>query len=205
MAYMDPESSEKYVFVLKYIDFNEYLTPSKKNMAKEKVKTSAKVIDSPLPNQHSEVIISWVSPSFVKHDKGIAWYVVAGLILIGILWYSLYSASWSTALVFLLFAGVYIMNSKHEPAGIVTAITELGVQHGTQFFPYSKIKGYWLVYKPPQVKVIHLQLTGRGGEITIDLGDQPAASVRNILSREIPEIEGKGEPFVNYVTRILKL
>lgn len=174
-------------------------------MAKRKAKTNTKVIDSPLPNQHSEVLISWVSPSFVKHDKGIAWYIIAGLALIGILWYSLMTSSWSVALVFLLFAGVYLMNSKHEPQNIVTAITELGVQHGTKFFPYSRIKGYWLVYKPPKVKMIHLKLTSRGGEVAIDLGDQPAALVRNILSREIPEIEGQGEPFIDYVTRILKL
>ena len=155
--------------------------------------------------QHSNVIIAWTSPSFQKHEKGVRWYIIASLVLAGILWYSLMSGSWSTALVFLLCAGVYLMNGQHSPVDTVTAITDLGVQHGTQFYPYGKIKGYWLVYKPPHVKVLHLKLTGRKGDIAIDLDDQPAAEVRNVLSREIPEIEGNGEPFVNYLTRILKL
>lgn len=155
--------------------------------------------------QHSNVLIAWTSPSFQKHEKGIAWYIIAALLLGGILWYSLMSGSWSTALVFLLFAGVYLMNSRHEPMDAVTAITDLGIQHGRKFFSYGEIKGYWLAYKPPQVKVLHIRLSGRKGEVEIDLNDQSPAEVRAILSREIPEIEGKGEPFVNYVTRILKL
>lgn len=166
---------------------------------------SASAISSVPRLQHSNVLIAWTSPSFQKHEKGIVWYIVAALLLGGILWYSLMSGSWSTALVFLLFAGVYLMNSRHEPMNAVTAITDLGVQYGTKFYTYNQIKGYWLSYKPPYVKVLHIQLSGRRGDIAIDLNDQPPAEVRAILSREIPEIEGKGEPFVNYVTRILKL
>ena len=154
---------------------------------------------------HNSVLISWAAPGYKEHSKGVVWYAVATLSLLGILWYSLMSGSWSTAVVFLLFAGVYVMSMQHKSPDVMSGITELGVQHGTKFYPFSRIKGYWVVYKPPEVKVLHIQLVGKKEDISIELGNQSPVQVRNLLSREIPEIEGKGEPFLNYVTRILKL
>jgi len=154
---------------------------------------------------HNNVLIAWAAPAYTDHSKGVVWYAIAALTLVGILWYSLMSGSWSTAVVFILFAGVYVMSMQHKAPDVMSGITELGVQSGTEFYPFSQIKGYWVVYQPPSVKVLHLQLVGKKQDISIQLGDQSPVEVRNLLSREIPEIEGKGEPFINYITRILKL
>jgi hypothetical protein len=187
---------------------NNTKTKSKRAPRKANKKQVVKVVpkqDQKQQAYHSKVLTSWVSPEYADHHKGIIWYVLAGLVLVGILWYSLMSASWSTAVVFVLFAGVYLMNMHSKPRDAANAITELGVQVGGQFYAFSQIKGFWIVYKPPRVSTLHIQLVGKRDDIAVELDEQSPAVVRNLLSREIPEIEGKGESFVNYVTRVLKL
>lgn len=180
---------------------------AKKKTAKRTVKKGRAVQQYPRYEQsaHNAVLVSWVAPEYAKHHRGIVWYVLAALSLGGIMWYSLASGSWTTGAVFLLLAGVYLMNMRDEPRRIVGAVTELGIQYGTQFYPFSQIQGFWVVYKPPRVSTLHLKLVNKREDISIELGEQSPVVIRNLLSREIPEVEGEGEPFINYVTRILKL
>lgn len=151
-------------------------------------------------------IISWKAPSYVAHEKTWRWYLVAGIILSGLLIYAVISESWTFAVALITAAYIYIYTHQTPPKEQDIIISEIGIKEGNHYFPYSKIKGFWVIYEPPYVKQLHLIVDNRSiSEFTIQLGDQDPAEVRNFLCSQIQEYEGKEETFLDLLTRRLKL
>lgn len=155
---------------------------------------------------YGNMVLSWVSPEFIKHPKGRLWFIIAGLIVIAVIFYSILKNSWSTAVVFTVLAGVYFLQQRTEARNIQIIISEIGVKVGENFYPYNQIKFFWIIYDPPFVKTLNFKTTNRiFPQITIQLNDQNPALVRNYLVQQIPEIEGKEESFSDILIRMFRL
>ncbi len=151
-------------------------------------------------------VLSWEVPEFIKHDRGKLWFIIAGCVLALIFIYSLSTNSWSTAVAFLVVAGVYYMHHHHEPRIIKITISQIGIKADTIEIPFSQIRYFWMIYEPPHVKTLHIATTKRTmPELTIQLGYQNPAELRNYLTQQIPEMTGKQESFTHLITRLLKL
>ena len=161
---------------------------------------------SPEALSQDRILISWHAPEFIDHPRGPWWFAIAGLLTLGAVLYSLYTSSVTTALVFLLLAGVYFLTHNQAPRIIDIKVTELGIRVHETFYPYNTIRSFWLVYRPPFVQTLNLQTTKKTfPRLVIQLNGQDPIPLHDVLSKKIPEVEGAEEGFVEATTRIFRL
>lgn len=156
---------------------------------------------------HRKTLLSWEAPEYIRHHRGRNWYIVAGLVLAGLLTYAFFTGSLTMALAFILLAAVFLLAERKQPRRLITRVTDLGIEHGGEFYPFHHINAFWLVYYPPLVTAMYLRvIKGRHiKHLRIELGDQMPQEVRELLLKELPEIEGAREPFSDLLARLLKL
>lgn len=151
-------------------------------------------------------LLSWIAPEYSKHEKGAAWVTMAISITAGLIAYAILTKSWTMSAAFFMLAIVYFLEHKKKPENIRIELTEMGVKVKDKFYPFSHFKTFWIIYKPPMVKTLHLRFAGkRYGDLLIQLADQDPVKVRNLLLTQLPEWEGKEEAITDVLVRVFKL
>lgn len=158
-------------------------------------------------NQNREqVLLQWEAPEFIKPAKSYIWFAGAILAVAGMVVYAVKTHSLTMAVAFIVLAGVYAIAHHREPGRIPIQITTLGIAAGKTRIPYNQIKAFWLVYEPPHVKVLKLLTTDKlMAELTLQLDGQDPGEVRELLVKQVPEHEGRGENLVDVLIRVMKL
>ena len=159
-----------------------------------------------LHHEHHATLLEWETPEFVPIPRGRTWYTVAGLILAVFVGYGFVTDNLTMAIVFILLAIVFMLAEKKQPRDVKVTITDLGVMYNGDYYAYHHINAFWLVYHPPYVRVLYLRLrVGKGFKLVkIELNHQKPQTVRQLLLKEIPEIEGAQEPMTDLLARILR-
>ncbi len=181
-------ATENAVFLLKYKDL------IKQKMTDKKTKTGDKII------------ISWIAPEYIQHQKSARWYMIAGTALLLFLVWAIYTKSWSMALAIIVFSLVYqYTQSNHPPKDIKIAVTESGIGVGKMFFPYSHIQAFWIINKPG-LKTLNLRVSKSFfSDVIIQLNNQDPVVLRQYLVGQVAEWEGKDERLGDVFLRLLKL
>lgn len=163
--------------------------------------------NQPQTTDHLNVLLSWEAPKFIRHERGRNWYMAAGLALAGLLAYAFFTASLTMALALIVLTAVFLLAEKKPPRIVTTKITNLGIEYNGTFYAYHQISAFWLVYYPPMVSALYLRLiNGRNFKhLRIELGGQAPQAVRDLLLKELPEIEGAREPGTDLLARLFKL
>ena len=129
-------------------------------------------------HNEGQTIMTWVSPEYIAHRKGKRWYIVAGIVVVAVVAYALYSGNWSMAAAVIVFTGVYQhTHHYHPPKNMDVLVTDLGIRVGHLFFPYSHIQAFWIIYKP-DFKTLNLRVTGNfWADVVVQLNDQDPCSM----------------------------
>ncbi|MBI5415004.1 hypothetical protein HZA38_05855 [Candidatus Peregrinibacteria bacterium] len=150
-------------------------------------------------------ILKWHVPEYEYRDKGPIWKFLAILLVIGLIIYGIISDSYPFSVVVALFAGVYFLTHK-KPKVIEICVTDMGIQVDHRFYEFSNIRNFWILFKPGEVETLNLHLAKNVvKEVSILLGEQDPAELREVLSRFVSELAGKDESAVDWITRKLKL
>lgn len=156
---------------------------------------------------HRTILLEWDTPEFLPARRGKIWFISTGSVLIFLLIYAFLSANLTMAIVFILLAVIFILVEKREPKMVKMIITDMGIQYKDNFYPYHHINSFWLVYHPPYVQALYLKVrTGRTLRLLrVQMNGQKPQTIRELLLKEIPEIEGAQEPTSDLLARALKL
>lgn len=155
--------------------------------------------------KHDRILLEWKAPEFISHPKGGAWFFVAGIVVLALIAYAIYTNSATMAIVFIVLAGVYILTHYQEPRDIDIKITELGIYADDTFYSYHDIEAFWIIYHARFVRELNLKLKNQTSKVVLQLGPQDPAEVRRVLSKEVPERKGAHESLVDVLTRALRL
>ncbi|MCX6807674.1 MAG: hypothetical protein NTZ80_02645 [Patescibacteria group bacterium] len=154
-----------------------------------------------------KILLGWNAREWIQHEKGTTWWIIAGIAVIIAVIVALIYGQWTTAVVFALLGGTYYLISHEKPRVVPISITEFGVHFGDKFWQYANIRKFWIVYDPPHVTTLHLDI--KEGkmikEIVIQLEDLNPLDVRDTLARQIPEAEGQEERSLDKIARTLKI
>ncbi|MBI5754609.1 hypothetical protein HZA41_00135 [Candidatus Peregrinibacteria bacterium] len=151
-------------------------------------------------------VIAWKAPEYIKHQKGRTWFIVAGIVILLLIAYGIKTGSFSTVLVFIVLAAVYLLAHTHEPRHLPIIISQMGIKIGSKCYPYAQIKAFWIQYHPPLVKTLNFRTIDRFfKEEVVQLDGQDPVPVRVYLARQIPEWEGKEEGLMEVLIRILRI
>ncbi len=157
-------------------------------------------------NSFDKHIIGWTAPEYIQHEKGLKWFIAAGIIILILVVYGILADNWTLSIALVLAAAVYVMVHGQTPGDVKVVVSKTGIKVGEREYPYQNIKYFWIIYKPPKVKTLNLQTNSKFlPDITIQLGDQDPAELRTFLLMHIREREGKEETLVDSFLRILKL
>lgn len=155
---------------------------------------------------HNKVLLEWKTPEFITHPKGKSWFLIAGLLILVLIAYALFTGSATMTIVFIVLTGVYYLTHNQAPDIIDIQITELGIYVDKTFHPFNAISHFWIVYHPPYVQTLNFRIgQNRFSKVTVQLNQQDPAEVRRALAREIPEVEGEGESMMDLLIRMLRL
>ena len=180
-------------------------TNKNKNIDGDKLAVSSQNQPS-VDNQFNKALISWHTPEFIRYPRTWLWFFIAGVIDLALLGYAYYSNSITMGLVFAVLPIVILLEQRKHPEMKEVIISPYGIKFGIRKFPYSEIKKFWILHHPPHVNELHILTNNRiSPEITIHMMNVDPVLLRNFLITQISELEGKKEPLVETLVRVLKL
>lgn len=157
-------------------------------------------------NPFDEAIISWESPEYIQHEKGVIWYLAAIACALILCVYAIFTANWTLVLALIVLAAVYYRIHGFPPQNVKVKISKTGIKINSKEYPYQNIDSFWIIYNPPSTKTLNLKSNSRLlPDIAIQLGDQDPSELRAYLVSQIREREGREELFIDSLIRILKL
>ncbi|MDD2758299.1 MAG: hypothetical protein PHD72_02915 [Patescibacteria group bacterium] len=153
------------------------------------------------------VVYSWNFKEYEKFDRGRKWYLVMGLIAAALIFYAVTSGNYLFALIIVLFGIIILLQEMQEPAELAFAITDTGVIVGSKYYPYNDLENFWLVYNPPEVKVLYFQPKSIiKHRLHIPLLDINPEELRNYLNQYLSEdLEQEEEPLSDRLSRLFKM
>lgn len=160
------------------------------------------------PHVHAfdKALISFRAPEYIHHEKSALWFAIAGVIAILLVAYGLLTDGWTFSLAIIIFAGTYYLLHRHSPPTVEVKISKFGVKIGRHIFPYSRIKGFFLLYDPPFTNKLYFRMVSRfHPDIFIQMEKTDPAKARHILLAYLPEFKGVGEPFSDTLVRLFRL
>lgn len=158
------------------------------------------------PSAFDHAVISWVTPEYIKHEKGFFWKVAAITFLAVLAAFGLMENAWTFSLAIVAFGVTYFLINLEAPKNVEVKISETGIKFGNRKYSYGKIKAFWVIYQPPYVKTLNIRVHGEFlSDISIQLNGQNPAMVREFLLTKIPEMEGKAETLSDALFRLLKI
>jgi hypothetical protein len=156
---------------------------------------------------HGRVLASWEFAEFIKQDRGLAWYIGAGLVGAMLIIYSLVTANYLFALIVIITVFIILINSLKEPIKMNFSITEDGLLLEKRFYSFRDIKRFWIIYEPPRVKTIYFDFNSAlRPKLSIPLMDQNPLSIRQIALEYLEEdLKEENESGTDALEKLLKL
>ena len=156
-------------------------------------------------NFRQEVLAHWQAPEHEVYQKDRRWFLYAGLILMAIVGYAIWTDSPMMAITFILIGALGYIFANTQPRIVDFYITESGIIAGRELYEFQNIKSFWIFYEPHQLKVISLHMKGTLMPfIHIPIHDEDPVEIRELLMQHIEEV--RQEPsVVDTLERILRI
>lgn len=133
---------------------------------------------------------SWKAPEFEVYEKSNRWYLIAGVFILAVIAYALFTNGPIMAVTFILLGIVGFIHLQKDPRVITFAITSKGVLADKEMYLYDNIFSFWIFYEPNHMKTISLHTKASMlPYVHIPLGDEDPVALREMLLENIPEIK----------------
>ncbi len=156
---------------------------------------------------YGTTVLTWRAPEYQEHERGQRWIMTASVGAMIMIAWAIWSDTYTFAAVVILLAGLYFLTHRDKPKDVDISLTTSGILSENQFFPYTNMKEFWILYDPDSnLKTLNISLkSGLVRETTFQLGPQDPMEIRSFLSAHVNELEGRGETIIEKIIRILKL
>ncbi len=166
-----------------------------------------------MPNTtYGQKLLSWSVLEMPHHDRSKAWYVVVGLIALGLILYALFIGDGQRsnplfALIILLVVVIFFAQSIVGNRQINLTLYENGLEVGRQFFAYREMSNFYIIYQPPQIKQLYIVFKSLSQpRLCLDLSDVNPVKIRQILVDYLDEdLDKEQESLTETIGRGLKL
>lgn len=161
---------------------------------------------TPAPVAADVVLARWDFPEHETHERGWWWYLIAGIVALAVLYYAYRTQNPLFGVIVVLSGIIFAVTEYRGPDFHVFAITEDGVIAGLNFYKYSELQNFYLIYDPPRVKKLYVKPRSLLRPwLTIPLMDEDPNRIRTLLKKNLPEdLEKEEEPVSDYFGRMFK-
>lgn len=154
-----------------------------------------------------EVQYNWAFDEYEKYDRSRRWYWITGLIIAALLIYSAVTANYLFALIVVLFTIILLLQELRQPIQVDFGITDTGIVVGRKYYPYSELEKFWIIYNPPNVKVLYFEpKSAIKHRLHIPLFDIDPQEIRSYLTQYlIEDLDKEEEPLSDRLGRLFKI
>jgi len=168
-------------------------------------------MDEPIPDEnlkrgdYGRLLHQWQGPEFEVYEKSDQWYAWAGIFLLVIVVYAMFTNGPIMAITFIMVGIVGYIQLQKDPRNVNFAITTEGIIADKDIYLFENVYSFWIFYDPHHTKIISLHTKASMLPfVHIPLQDEDPVQVREILLPYIPEI--KQEPsMVDTIEKLLHI
>jgi hypothetical protein len=156
-----------------------------------------------MPKQ-PETIIEWQAPEFRHYPKNAAWFIIFTLVVAVLVIYQITQKDYFGAISIAIIAGFFGAFALHRPKIVTVRISTHGLHIDDAHIPFTHIKQFWIV-DTEHHKTLNLETTAYLNHLlTIELNEQDADEVQEILEEILPENPEKSETAVQRISHRVK-
>ncbi len=157
-----------------------------------------------MTKKQPETIIEWEAPEFRHYQKNAAWFITFGIIVALILAYEIFQRDWFGAITLLIIAGLFAAFALHKPKIVTVKISTQGIHIDDTHIPFTHIKQFKVVDTDDH-KTLNIETTAYLNHLlTIELSDQDADEVQEIMSELLPEDPNPDESMMQRIAHRFK-
>ncbi len=152
--------------------------------------------------------ISWEIDETKKYPRDKKWYIIAGIIAVGLIVYALFTKNYFFALIIILASGLIIYFDNEPVKRILFTIKYNGFQVANTFFDFQSVRNFYIIYKPNEdVKKLFVEFKNPiKHRLSIELENQDPIEIRNYLLQYLDEdLEKENEPISEGLAKIFRL
>jgi hypothetical protein len=151
------------------------------------------------------IYLAWESPAREKCVRGRIWWIIAGLLIAGLLAYSILSANFAFAVIVVMFGLLVFIGKKPVDGPINIVIAREGILVNSILYTYPNIKEFFIVTDPARLFIVPNQMLGGRVDVFIP-EDIDNNELRMVLRKLVKEnTEQVAEPLGDTIARKLKL
>jgi len=150
-----------------------------------------------------DILHEWSIAEYEQYERNWIWYLLMGTLGTVFVVYAVLSGNFLFALIIVLFSIILFMQSHQQPVILPFKIAEFGIVVNNRFYPYAELDSYYIVYNPPDVKMLFIETKSSVRPIVrVPLMDMNPNDVRQTLREFLPEdLEKEEEPFADMMAR----
>lgn len=151
------------------------------------------------------ILHKWKAPEHEVIEKDRRWFMIAGLVLAGIIAYAVFTDGIIMAITFILIGMVGYITLNRPPRTINFYITDDGVIADKEIYEFGDVKAFWIFYEADGLKSISLHLKSKlVPHVHIPLGNEDPAPIRELLIEHLEEVKQELSVIDN-LERILRI
>lgn len=151
-----------------------------------------------------DVLLSWMAPEFVQHERSRIWFIIAGVVIVLFIGGSIYFRSPLAAVLFGLIGVLVFLFALRKPHDVYVGFTQKGLYMNDSHYSYSALRSFWIFYEPD---IQELSLATKRPIIPylrLQLGEMDPVLLREfLLQHNVKEVEQE-ESFSDVLARRLK-
>lgn len=125
--------------------------------------------------------ISWETEEFPYHQKDLQWFLVGGVLALGIFASLLILKNMFGAATMLLFVLIMYLYATKKPEMLSVVVDGRGITINNKRILYSDITSFWVLYEPPVKDLILIQKARFTPKTIIPLGQINPVELRALL------------------------
>lgn len=125
--------------------------------------------------------LSWKTEEFAYHPKDLQWFLVAGILALGIFASLLVLKNMFGAATILLFMFIMYLYATKKPDMLSVVVDGRGITVNNKRISYSDISSFWVLYEQPVKDLIIIQKAKFTPKTIIPLGQVNPVELRALL------------------------
>ncbi len=151
-----------------------------------------------------ETIIEWEAPEFRHYPKNAAWLITYIIVTALLVFYQVFQQDWFGTISVSIIAIMLGIFAFHRPKMVTVKISTFGIHIDDTHIPFNNIKLFWIVENEHH-KTLNIETTAYlNHSLAIELHEQDADEVQEILEELLPEKEDKSETPAQIISHRLK-
>ncbi len=157
---------------------------------------------------YGKFLLGWTFPEYANYDRTFNWYLLISSIFLLVIIYSFRTGNFLFVIFLIIFAVIIFSSGRRSSIKVSFDIFEYGIKIGeNKFYRWSDIKNFHLVYQPPQVTRLYIDLKNTFlTDLSIPLEGEDPLKIRKILKEYLEEdLDRENETLMDRLNRWLKI